>query len=118
MDTILTLVIIAIVAIWVMGRRYAGEDHARYDEPQDELLIKPEDISPQHDDTVARLASFHEQSMTKTAAARRRTSVNIVTNCERAGRVALSSSFASTLCTQKALLFQYLRLYFIFRNTH
>ncbi len=72
MDTILTLIIIAIVAIWVMGRRYAGEDHARYDEPQDELLIKPEDISPQHDDTVARLASFHEQSMTKTAEARRR----------------------------------------------
>lgn len=72
MDAILTLIIIAIVAVWVIGRRYAGEDLSQYDDPCDELLVQPGDISPQHEDTVRKLATFHEHSATKTEEARRR----------------------------------------------
>lgn len=69
---IITLVIVALVAAWLLGRRYAGEDHSRYDLPQDDLVVQPEQISSQHDDTVRKLQDFHRQSGVRVEEARER----------------------------------------------
>ncbi len=61
------LILLAIsVAIYVsVTRSYRAPDLSQYDQPEDELLKRPEEISPVHDDVVKKLQAFNRSGSTK-----------------------------------------------------
>ncbi len=62
LTTLLILALIIAVALWAARAYLDAPDHARYDAPDHTLIVQPEKISPQHQDVVATLRSFHENA--------------------------------------------------------
>jgi len=62
LTTLLVVALLIAVAILAVRRYLDAPDHGRYDAPVHSLIVQPEEISPQHQDVVATLRSFHENA--------------------------------------------------------